>query len=52
MHPGRYPGEQTTMTTPGPFNRSLKTTAGLSSDATKYALETKQLMLNFFGEIM
>ena len=43
----RYPGEQTTMTTPGTFSTNLKTTVGLSSDATKYVCEMKQLVLNF-----
>ena len=30
----RYPREQTTMTTPGPFKHKLKTTVVLNSDAT------------------
>ena len=47
-----YPGEQTTMTTPGPFNINLNTTVGLSSDATTYICETKQLVLNFFTVIL
>ena len=38
------------MTTPGPSNTNLKITVRLSSDATKYVCETKQLVLNFcFG---
>ena len=47
----RYPGEQTTMTTPGPFNTNLETTVGLSSDATE-CCGTKQLVLSFSGSFI
>ena len=40
------------MTTTGLFNTNLKTTVGLSSHATKYIFETKQLVLNFFRVIL
>ena len=40
------------MTSPGPFNINLKTTVGLSSDATKYVCEAKQFGVKFFRVIL